>query len=145
MIRLFLDANVLFAASVSSQGGSAFLLESCRRPQDLEAAVSRLILLEAERNLRKKAPAEALKRYHHLLEEIPLLVMRSPTAREIHPYRSLIHEKDLPVLAAAILSRSSYLITLDRRDFMTEKIRKAHLPIRIATPKEFFKETRSLI
>ncbi len=138
MTRIFLDANVLVAAAASSSGGSALVMEICRKGH-FEAIVSRLVLLEAERNIRKKFPSSVLTRYHHLLESTPLHVVPSPTHEESDPYLSLIHEKDAPILAAAIESRSEYLVSLDQHDFITEKLRRARLPLKILTPKDFLR------
>ena len=137
MIRIFLDANVLFAAVASEGGGSAQLLEGCRRGR-FEATVSHLVLLEAERNIRKKLRRSALARYHRILETTPFQVVPGPPPEKLRPYQALINEKDLPILAAAITSGASFLVTLDRKDFMTPRMRSAHLPIRIVTPKDFF-------
>lgn len=139
MIRVFLDANVLVAAAASREGGSALLLEFCRQKR-LEPAVSRLVLLEAERNVRKKLPSPALKRYHRFLESVSFHVVAPPPEEEIRPYRALIHEKDAPILAAAVASQSALLITLDQRHFMTQTLRKADLPLKILTPREFFQD-----
>lgn len=137
MIRIFLDANVLFAAVASPEGGSAQILKGCRSGR-LEATVSRLVLLEAERNIRKKLHSSALTRYHRILEATPFHVVPGPSAEESRPYQALINEKDLPILVAAVASGASFLVTLDRKDFMTHKLQTAPLPIRIVTPKEFF-------
>jgi len=136
MIRLFLDANVFVAASASTQGGSALLLEISRKGL-FEIVTSHLALLEAERNVRKKLPSSALKRYHHLLETTPLRMTPSPTAEEFRRYQNLIHEKDAPILAAAVAGKADFLITLDQRHFMTEPLRRAHLPLKIVTPGQF--------
>jgi hypothetical protein len=49
--RLFLDANVWFAAAASSAGASAMLLSLCQKGH-CTATVTRLILREAEKNLK---------------------------------------------------------------------------------------------
>lgn len=137
MIRLFLDANIFVAAAASLQGGSALLLETGKKNR-LEVVSSHLALLEAERNIRKKLPLHALKRFHHLLQEVPLLIVPSPSAEEVRRYETLIHEKDAPILAAAVSSRADFLITLDRRHLLSEKIAHARLPLKVATPRDFF-------
>lgn len=134
MSRVFLDANVLFAAAASPSGGSARLLEECRHGR-YEPIVSRLVLLEAERNIRKKLPPAALRRYHHLLETVPLRVVPAPSPEELHLYQPLINEKDTPIVAAAIASGAAYLVTLDRR-LVTDRLRAARLPLQLVTPGE---------
>lgn len=141
MTRVFLDANVFVAAAGSSKGGSALLLEMGKRGL-LEIVSSHLALLEAERNIRKKLPG-TLKRFHRLLEEVPLLIVPTPSAEEIRRCQTLINEKDAPILAAAASSRSDFLITLDQRHFLSGKLRQAHFPFKVATPRDFFSAFRS--
>lgn len=140
MIRAFLDANIFVAAAASQQGGSALLLEAAKKHR-LEIVSSRLALLEAERNIQKKFPSRVLDRFHRLLREVPLLIVPSPPAEEVRRYHPLIHEKDAPILAAAVSSRADFLVTLDRRDFMSAKLRRASMPLRMVTPREFFRST----
>ena len=138
MIRAFLDANVFFAATASAQGGSALLLETAKK-RLLEIVPSHLALLEAERNIRNKLPAQALKQFHRLLQESPLLIVPASSPEEIHHYHSIINEKDAPILAAAVSSKSDFLITLDRKGFMSEKMRRASLPLKVVTPGDLFR------
>ena len=139
MVRAFLDANIFVAAAASSEGGSSLLLETAKRGQ-LEVVSSRLALLEAERNIRKKLPFQALKRFHRLLQEAPLLIVPAPSTEEVRRYQSWINEKDAPILAAAVSGKANFLITLDRRDFFSEKLRGARLPFKVVTPRDFFRE-----
>jgi len=51
---------------------------------------------------------------------------------------NIISLKDRHVLAGALESKASVLITLDRKHFKKESIRRANLPLTlIMTPKEF--------
>ena len=139
MIRVFVDANVFVAAAASAEGGSALLLELGGK-RTIEVVTSRLALLESERNVRKKLSPSALKRFHRLLKKLPLLITPAPPTEQARPFQDLIHEKDAPILAAAVASKADYLITLDQRHFMTDKIRRAHPPLKIVTPREFFQQ-----
>jgi len=58
MMRVFLDASVLFAAAYSATGASREIIRRAIRGQ-IECVVSDLVLEEARRNLGAKAP-EAL-------------------------------------------------------------------------------------
>jgi len=138
MIRAFLDANVFVAAAASPQRGSSFLLETAKK-RLLEIVTSHLALLEAERNIRNKLSPQALKRFHRLLQESPLLIVPASSPEEIRRYHSLINEKDAPILAAAVSSKSDFLVTLDRKDFMSEKMRRASLLLKIVTPGDLFR------
>jgi len=118
--RLFLDASVWIAAAGSATGGSAVLLELCRQGW-IRVVTSRLVLLEAERNIRAKLKRKALLRFY----------------REIAAQSRIIHPKDAHVLAAGVKGRVDFLLTLDRKDFMTSKVLHAGLPFRIMTPGDF--------
>jgi hypothetical protein len=82
--RLFLDANVWFAAAVASTGASAMLLVLCQEGQS-NATAARRILQEAEQNLRAKAKPRdaALVRFYRLIvapgvEVFPLRRVKKP-------------------------------------------------------------------
>lgn len=139
MKRVFLDASVLVAAVASREGGSALVVRAAQKGF-FDPVVSRLVLLEAERNVRKKLPHSALERFHQVLEGTPLHVTPAPTPEEIRLHERFIHEKDAPILAAAAAGRCVYLVTLDRRHFMTEKLRGTDLPLKILTPGDFLRE-----
>ncbi len=65
--RVFLDASVFVAAAGSSTGGSAYVLEICGKGH-AAAVSSRLVLLEAERNIGAKLGENALLRFYQQLE-----------------------------------------------------------------------------
>jgi len=133
MIKLFLDASVFIAGTKSLTGGSSFIIEACRR-KIFKPVVTRVILKESEKNLQEKNP-EHLARFYKIIGQLPLEIQ--PPALETKNYENIIHPKDAPVLAAAIESKSNFLITLDKKHFKTPKIERANLPLKILTPKEF--------
>ena len=135
-MKVFLDANVYFAGCYSRTGASSVVLELIRRGK-LEGFSSRLVLREAERNLRLKAKSSVLKLFHKFLKEADLRIFPSPKPAVLSQYESMIHPKDVPVLAAAVQSKADFLITLDRRHFMTpELLKSVHSPA-ILSPGEF--------
>jgi predicted nucleic acid-binding protein len=138
-IRLFFDASVLVAAAHSPTGGSGYLLEACRRGK-FKAVVTRLVLIEAERNIKTKLGEEDLLRFYRFLGSVNFIVEPPVSAREIADYSHLIEEKDAHVLAAAVRSGAQFLLTLDTQHFMTERLSKAGLGLIIATPGHFIRE-----
>jgi len=137
--KLFIDASVFIAAAGSSKGGSSFVLELCKRGR-FRAVCTKLVLLEAERNIHRKLGAEALLRFYQGLAELDPALEAPPTPDEIAACEPIVGEKDAHVLAAALRSEADVLLTLDRRHFMTEKVRSAGLRLRIATPGDFLRE-----
>ena len=136
--RLFLDASVWIAASGSMTGGSAVIIELCRRSKT-RAVASRLVLLEAERNIRKKLGREALLRFYREIASLEIELVEAPSGHEIVSQSRIIHPKDAHVLAAAIKGQVDFLLTLDRKDFMAPKVLHAGLPFQIMTPGDFLR------
>ena len=136
--RLFLDASVWVAAAGSATGGSALVLEICR--QGLARAVSsRLVLLEAERNIARKLGNDPLLRFYEALGLLDLEVVPDSTSRQIEAQTRIIDAKDTHVLAAALKGGVEFLLTLDRRHFMTRAVLEAELSFAILTPGDFLR------
>lgn len=136
--KLFFDASVLIAAAHSPTGGSGYLLEACRRGR-FKPVVTRLVLIEAERNIKAKLGEEDLLRFYQLLGSVDFAIEPPVSAKEIADYGHLIEEKDAHVLAAAIRSGAQFLLTLDTRHFTTKRLSKADLGLIIVTPGQFIK------
>ena len=139
MLRVFLDANVYFAGSASPLGGSALVLQLILKGR-VEVTASRLVLREAERNLRRKRPPKDLKAFHQFLKHAKLRVIRTPPETAWKPYEGVIHPKDVPVLAAAVASKAAYLVTLDQRHFLTKAVSDKVPGLVILTPGDFLRE-----
>ncbi len=67
---LFFDASCLIAAAGSPNGGSGFLLSLCALGL-LRAAVSQLVLVEAERHVFADLGPQALENYDNIVTRIP--------------------------------------------------------------------------
>jgi len=134
--QLFLDASVLIAAAASPAGGSALVIEFCKAKK-ATPLVSRLVLIEAERNIRNKFEESVLVRYYNILVELDPLVLPTPEQQEIEEALKVIRPKDAHVLAAARSGEASHLITLDRKHFLTDELRQTIRPILACTPGEY--------
>lgn len=135
-LRLFLDANVFIAAAGSQAGASALVLALCRHG-DAKAVTSRLVLLEAERNIREKLGPETLLRFYREIAELDLELVGALTPHEIAAQSRIIHPKDAHVLAAALKGQVEVLLTLDRKHFLSPPVREAGLPFQVTTPGDF--------
>ena len=129
-MRIFLDANVFFAGCMSKDGASAFVLELARRRR-IELVASRLVLREADRNLRRKASPAALKAFHRFLQQVKIRVVLTPAEEAMKAYERMVDPKDLPVLAASVASQADFFLTLDRKRFLSSgvvaRIKKPHI------------------
>lgn len=126
---IFLDANILFSASL---GGEVFeVIWQGARKKRYRLATSPYCLLEARKNLLRKRP-EALRKLEDKLEAVTLV----PEAKGAPWMESLVPEKDIPVLAAAVAAGASVLLTGDTRHFKPLMLRQ-DLPLKVLTPREF--------
>ncbi len=139
MLRVFLDANIYFAGFVSKEGASHLLLEIAGRDK-IQLYSSKLVLREAERNLRLKSAPGNLKSFHRYLQKTKIHVVPFPDDKITAPYEALLHPKDLPVLGAAMISKSDYLITLDKRHFLTKALPSKIKKPAILTPGDFIRQ-----
>jgi len=145
--KVFLDASIFVAAAGSASGGFSLVLEVCRGLR-FSSITTRKILLEAQKNIHKKLSSEATIRFYKEIASLNPDIIKPPTEEKLSQYDDIIALKDRHVLASALKSKATFLITLDRKHFKTEAIRQANLPITIITPKEFLelvKKTRGVI
>lgn len=131
---IFFDASCLVAAAGSPSGGSAFILSVCARAF-LKGAVSQLVLLEAERNVVEHFGPDFVTRYHRLIAMSPLDVVPTPPASEVQRAEGIVGAKDAHVLAAALLSRAPYLLTLDKG--LERRVNVANLTLAAHSPGGF--------
>lgn len=136
--RLFIDANVFIAAAGSDTGASALVLAVCRHGH-AKAVSSRLVLLEADRNIRGKLGREPLLRFYQEIAGLDLDLVAAPTPQEIADLSRIIHPKDAHVLAAAVQGGVEVLLTLDRQHFLSPSVLQADLPFQIMTPADFLR------
>ena len=132
MIRLFLDANVLFTAAHNPGGKAAFII-SPGAEKAWEVYTSVFAVEEARRNLKEKFPS-AEKKLDEFLSEIT--IVREPAISSLCPKG--LKEKDRPIFQAAHMCRASHLITGDLEHFgsFMEKPEKT-FDIIILTPAKF--------
>lgn len=142
MQKVFLDANIFFAAVRSSTGGSYFIMELAKRGHIRIVTVA-YALVEAERNIEKKIGEDALHaHYENLLATQPII---QAVAKIPFVFKSklavVMPEKDIPILAGTLISGAEALITLDRKHFLeNEKLLKINMPMPIITPGDFLQK-----
>jgi len=139
MIRIFLDANIFFAGCVSKEGASAFVLDLAKRKQ-IEVITSKLVLREADRNLRRKTPPNILKTFHRFLQQTKIHVVLTPLEKALEPFEEMVHPKDLPVFGAAVASESDFFLTLDRKHFLSSGLAAKIKKPRILSPSDFLRD-----
>src|SRR3989344_6823251 len=117
MKNVFVDSNVLFSAVSSPTGGSSkiFVLK------DVKLIASKLVLAETERNVRKKLHEYHLDRFFMLVDKLEIL-KQFPDKRLIKKAKKVIVEKDSAILAESKQSACDFLVTLDKKHFLTDRV-----------------------
>jgi len=136
--RVFLDASIIVAASISPTGGSFRIFKEASLAR-FTVATNAYVFDEAVQALQRKYPA-ALDNLERIVSWCGIDILPDPPEKFVAKYIYIIDADDAPVLAGAIKSKARFLITLDRRNFMTATLHKADLPIIISTPKDFFQK-----
>ena len=134
--RVFLDSNVILSGFMSDRGSPCIILDilSLRIPH-IHGATGQYNIIEIERNLTKKVPAMA-DIYREFFPLLGLEIIPLPPFEEIHKLSGHTRDKDLPVLASAIKYNADFLVTGDKRDFLTMGI-KNKFKFKILSPSEF--------
>lgn len=136
MIKVFLDSSILVAASASKTGGSALILDYCKKGK-IQGWVSKETIGEAEKNVNLKLGQKEKTRFIYYLKFANLFLAEDPTIEEIVGAEEVIFAKDAPILASAIKSKVDFLITLDRKHFLNPLVEKFARPMKVVTPKDF--------
>jgi putative PIN family toxin of toxin-antitoxin system len=141
MKKIFIDSSVLVAASASKNGASAFILGLCRK-EKIKGLVSSDVIKEAQKNVNLKLGHLEKERLTFYLKKSNLYLLPDPEVESIYECEAVIEKKDAPVLAAALNSQADFLITLDRKHFLNQKVANFIKPMEILTPGDFIKTIR---
>ncbi|MCL5984994.1 MAG: PIN domain-containing protein [Actinobacteria bacterium] len=134
--RLFFDASVLLAGIINPEGGSGLITRACA-VNGFSPLVSQPVLLEVEGCLNENFPKSFMERFHCIVIDIPWIIAEVPSDKLLSDCEKIINQGDAHVLAAAITGRCDFLLTLDRKHFITASLKSADLPFIILTPGEF--------
>lgn len=140
MIRVFLDASVIFAAAYSQTGASRELLRRALKEQ-VRLVVSQDVLTEAKRNLADKAPDAAA-----LLDVLTATLdpeMAPPAPAElIRQVAEYVVDKDVLVVAGALAAQVNTLVTFDRKHLIDPPEVAGRSGLRIVLPEVVVEELR---
>jgi hypothetical protein len=125
---------------VSGRRSAGAGLEGGRAAPSRSWLTSPLAIIEAERNLEAKRPA-ALPTLRRSLTAVR--VVREPALADVERLTPPeLSSKDRPILAAAIVAGATHFVTGDVADFGRWMDRRARLPLRVMTPRQFLTEVR---
>jgi predicted nucleic acid-binding protein len=115
--RTFIDASVLFAASLSDSGFARDLILSGVRGEHT-LFLSAFVIAETRRNLAAKAPG-ALPFLEDFLA-LELVQEVNPPAMLVRQVAMDIELKDAPIVAGAIHATAKFLATYDRKHLLAQ-------------------------
>ena len=122
-LRVFLDTSV-WVAGIALERGAAREILRLAEAGLVEAVASEQVLIELDRVIAAKFP-EFIQEVRAYLSKVRPEVREDPMGRDLKPYRDLIEEGDVAILAAADLAGVDYLVTWDKKDFLKESVRRA--------------------
>ena len=111
MMRIFLDANVLFTAAHNPRGKAAFLIELAAAG-NIKLFTSSYAREEAERNISAKYPG-CVADFKRLLGSLIVVPATMPFA----DCPENLPAKDAPIFTAAVHCRATHLLTGDTKHF----------------------------
>ncbi|MEW6233371.1 MAG: PIN domain-containing protein [Chloroflexota bacterium] len=139
MIRAFIDASVLFAASYSSTGASRETIRLAFQ-RKVMLVISDDVLEEAEKNLALKYPA-TLEVFYQIIRAVPFEKV-TPTTEDVQQAASYSAVKDAPIVAAAKRAKVDYLVSLDRHHLVNVPEVAQRSGLKILLPEEFLERIR---
>jgi len=139
VIRLFLDASVLFAAALSPTGASREIMQLASQGK-VRVVLSTVVIEEARRNLGRKAP-EALPLFETFLQLFPHDVVDPPKPL-VMAATAYVAAKDAPIVAAAQHAQVDMLVSLDRKHLVGVPGIEESSGVRITLPSEALQEIR---
>lgn len=135
-LRVFVDADVLFAgAASSSEHGASLVVLRLAEITLIEAVTSQQVIVEVERNLADYLPS-ALPTFRMLVSRC-LRVVADPLPHEVATHADMADPKDLPILVAAVREVCPWLVTFNIRHFQP-----GHPAVRVSRPGELVQHVR---
>lgn len=131
MLKVFLDATILFSAAFSAKRASRELLRLAQQGK-VDLVTSQIAITETERNLATKSD-EGLLLFQVLMERLPITVLENPSRIAVEQAAKYTALKDAPIVAGAIEAEADYLATFDRKHLINPPEVAANANITIAT------------
>ena len=135
-IKVFVDTSVLISGLASSTGASGAVLDLCEA-EVIQMVISRQVVVEADRNLLAKLP-RLINRFRYFIDDLRPLMIDDPGPGSVRKAASIVGRKDASILAAARDGKVDFLITLDKKHFLSTRARKG-AGVTVVTPSEFLR------
>lgn len=141
MLKIFFDADVLFSLSYTknpTSGARRIILQGYLEKYSFITSAG--VIEETSKNLSSYNNSDYLKRLGEILEDFNFWVIKILDEKLVDLYKDIIHEKDTHVLVGAIQSNADYLLTFNKKHFLTPRFKKLNLKLQVVTPKEFIEK-----
>lgn len=133
---VFVDANVLFSGVHSATGPPSEIL-ALHAAGVITIGISRQIIEELVRNLRKKEPA-TLPVVMAFFDGAAPIVAPDPDEDAVDRLAGCVNPNDAPIVAAALGGEVHYFVTGDRK--LADEVKTIAPPFAVLTPREFIDE-----
>jgi predicted nucleic acid-binding protein len=141
-VRVFLDSSALYAGIISEAGGARVLL-NLGEAGAVQLIASIQVIREVEAVTRKKAPKH-LAAVASILDRARIEVAQLPDEESISASKMLTgHPGDAVILASALEQDVDYLVTLDKKHFLSNERLRESIPFAVGTPGDFLAFFRS--
>ena len=138
-VRVYFDASVMIAALISQKGGSSLLLEYVKQGRIIgitsQTAINEILEEDKPKKIKKSK-----KEIKHFIAQSGLVVRKVITGEDVASYKDQVDVEDAHLIAGANLTKSLYLVTLDKKHLLREDIKQKFLPLKIVSPKELLEK-----
>jgi putative PIN family toxin of toxin-antitoxin system len=138
-MRVFFDASIIIAALLSPTGGSALLFQFIKTGR-ITGVTSQTVIDEVLEEDKPRKINKTKQQIAQFVANSGLLVRDAISLNEIEPYQQLIDREDAHLIAGAILTTCSHLVSLDKKHVLTNDVRERFLPLVILGPKELLEK-----
>ena len=137
-----MDTSVLISGLASSTGASGAVLDLCEA-EVIQMVISRQVVVEADRNFLAKLP-RLINRFRHFIDDLRPLMIDDPSPGLVRKAATMVGRKDASILAAAREGKVDFLVTLDKKHFLSIRARKG-AGVAVVTPSEFLRIFENLL
>ncbi len=134
--KVFIGTGVLIAGVASAPGASATVLDLCEA-EIAEMVISRQVLIEADRNFSCKLPG-LVTQFCRFIQSLAPVMVEDPPIKAVEKAANLIDRKDATIGAAAPEAKIDYLISLDKKHFLKQKVQRS-ITIEDCAPTDFLR------
>jgi len=138
MAKIFFDADVLFSLVYSQNplsGAKKVLLHGYLEKYSFITSLQ--VIEEVRKNLSTYGNPAYFKKLTEILEDFDFRMIKVLNEKLINLYKDVVHQKDLHVLIAAIQAEADYLLTYNKKHFLTSKFSQINFKLQVMNPKEF--------